>query len=387
MLSMQWNIPDIPDIPKPERHQWNTFPVWLIGLLFLYLTITPVVWLIWGEAAHSILFWAILLLLPLAILGISWFSVFSWEMGNEHRYHAWEREKEKIRQRWQIWAKQRIAILDSNLYLPGGLDLELLLSQKQDIPALFTRKQGSVDVEPDIYTRFATDILHLADVAGNKGLTIHLTSGSQEVSASQIQKIKTAATTLGLDVSRWSFAATGNHLENIGKWFERQPIGIHVVFSVALNGEGVTPFTENACWLAFASAEEAKQADWPIQSWLQRPAEMPSENDEEFGKAVRYFAEYGLAECKVEALWDGGLEAKSLSALRKLFGQPPVNRHLTDDFTEKAISRNLCGLPPNIAWLALSCLQQSHARQENLMTWQKGNSVFLVMLVNDKLVN
>ena len=109
---------------------------------------------------------------------------------------------------------------------------------------------------------------------------------------------------------------------------------------------------------------------------------MPSEHDGEFGKAVRYFAEYGLAECKAGALWDGGLDAKSLSALRKLFGQPPVNQYLADDFAEKASSRNLCGIPPNIAWLVLSCLQQG-ARQENLMAWQKGKSVFLATLMRN----
>ena len=168
-------------------------------------------------------------------------------MGNEHRYHAWEREKEKIRQRWQVWAKQRMAILDSKLYLPSGLDLELLLSKKQDMPALFARKQGSVGIEPDIYTQFATDIFHLDEASGNKGLTIYLASGSQEVSANQIQKIKAAATALGLNVSKWSFTVTGHHLENIEKWFAMPPEGIHVVFSVALNSEGVTPFTENAC--------------------------------------------------------------------------------------------------------------------------------------------
>jgi len=50
------------------------------------------------------------------------------------------------------------------------------------------------------------------------------------------------------------------------------------VFSVALNGEGVTPFAENACWFDFASADKSKKAGWEVQSWLQQSSAARQEN-------------------------------------------------------------------------------------------------------------
>lgn len=78
---MQWNIPDIPEIPKPQKYKWNTLPIWLMVLVFLYLIITPTLWLMWGNTAHSVWFWGIVFFLPLLSLCISsFFSVF---VGNE----------------------------------------------------------------------------------------------------------------------------------------------------------------------------------------------------------------------------------------------------------------------------------------------------------------
>lgn len=386
---MQWNIPDIPEIPKPQKYKWNTLPIWLMVLVFLYLIITPTLWLMWGNTAHSVWFWGIVFFLPLLICALARFLVFSWEMNNEQRFLAWEKEKNNIRQRWGTWAQKRIAILASGFCLPEGLSREALITKKQDIPAIFARKEGTTDTELNIYALFVSDIFKLIESTGHNHIMVYLTGNASYDQEVQVSKIKTAASDLGEDCARWTFASIDNSLNKINDWFKKRPEGLQIVFSVAMNHEDSMLFTENACWVAFTSSEEISQFNWEVKWWFQRPTNIDFSNIENADKAVRHFTEFGLANRKIDTLWNAGLNSKDILELRKLFGQTLYNQYFASNFTECMASNNLCGTPPNIAWLILALMIDSSASQkEQLLAWQKEGNIFLGGLqVNTILYN
>lgn len=367
---MTWPIPEIPDVVKPATK--SNAALWLAGLFILYLIAAPLIWKLWSDENRSLLWLAITS--PLLLWLLSLFAVFIWKMNQESQFKAWEREKNNIRQRWILWAQQKLALIDSGFYLPATIDTNGIFTQgtmgKTGHIFTFSSHWDSDDHISTVYTKCFEDITNLLEKVKTDKINIYIEAEDEDSYQKHIEHLE-ACLHNHYSLKPQLFQ-TGIQLNLIEHWFENAIEGLNIIFSVVHNQDEQSPeFTEHISWVALASTEWAKQNKLPIQAFIQRPIDIDISDKRLLEIALKQFNEYGLAGKEVETFWPGGPSQDETTQLNAAFFKAGIN--LPHEKKQAAV-RNIdsyIGIPADdMACLVLTLAAHNLKQQpQQLFTW------------------
>ena len=381
---MTWPIPEIPDIVKPASK--SNISLWLTGLIVIYLIAAPFIWMLWSNENRFL--W-LSIGLPLLLWLVILFIVFILKMNQDSQFKAWEQEKNNIRQRWVLWAQQKLALIDSGFYLPETFDTANILMQNgmENKGHIYT---FSTDLDSDnhismIYSRCFKEITDLLHKVRIDKINIYIEAEDEDSYRKHIEYLEASLNSMTTLYSlKPKLFQTGMQLDLIDLWFENTIEGLNIIFSVAHNRDDQSSeFTEHISWVALASAEWAKQNKLPIQAFIQRPIDIDISDKRLLEIALKQFNEYGLAGKEVDTFWPGGIAQDETIQLNAAFFKAGIN--LPHEKKQAAI-RNIdayIGIPPiNIACLVLALAAYNLNQQpQQLFAWHRENGLVNLSLL------
>ena len=386
---MIWSIPEIPEVTKPASKSNTT--LWLAGLLTLYLIASPFIWKLWSNENRSLLWLAIIS--PMLMWVTSLFTVFIWKMNQDSQFKAWEREKDNIRQRWILWAQQKLALVGSGFHLPATIDTAEIFLQNG------IGKKGhvytfSTDLDSDnhisvVYTKCFEEITDLLHRVRTDKVNIYIEAEDEEGYLKHIEHLETFLNEMNLEYSyKPQVIQTDMKLNLLNYWFENTIDGLNIIFSVSCNHDDQSPeFTEHISWVALASTEWAKHNKLPIHAFIQRPIDIDILDKHLLETALKQFNDYGLSGKEVETFWPACTSQENGIQLNAAFFKAGISLPFENN---QAAIRNIdsyIGAPPtNIASLVLAlAVQNCGHQQQQLFAWTNENGlVNLSLLYTDE---